>query len=63
LKRARLMHSLLTKVKRLRPQAIARYRSNLQDRIRKLKLDVSMDDDRLAKEVRSLRSARTFLKR
>ncbi|MBV8901181.1 MAG: YicC family protein [Verrucomicrobia bacterium] len=51
LKRTRLMHSILAKVKRLRPQAIARYRSNLQDRLQKLELDVSTDDERLAKEV------------
>lgn len=51
LKRAKLVHSILTKVKRLRPQAIARYRFNLQDRIQKLQIQVSMDDERLAKEV------------
>ncbi|MBV9998593.1 MAG: YicC family protein [Verrucomicrobia bacterium] len=51
LKRARLVHSILTKVKRLRPQAVARYRSNLRDRIQKLEIHVNMDDERLAKEV------------
>ena len=51
LKRARLLQSILTKVKRLRPQTIARYRSNLQDRIQRLELDVNADDERLAKEV------------
>jgi uncharacterized protein (TIGR00255 family) len=51
LKRLKAMRSIMTKVKRLRPQAIARYRMNLRARIQKLTVDVHVDDERLAKEV------------
>ena len=50
-RRLRAMRSIMAKVKRLRPQAITRYRSNLRERIQKLQLDIGIDDERLAKEV------------
>ena len=50
-RRIRSIRNCLHKVKRLRPRASERYRTNLHARIRKSGIDIPLDDDRLAKEV------------
>jgi uncharacterized protein (TIGR00255 family) len=50
-KRIRVMRACLQKVKKLRPRASERYRTNLHARIRKSGIEIPLDDDRLAKEV------------
>jgi uncharacterized protein (TIGR00255 family) len=50
-KRIKAMRTCLQKVKKLRPRASERYRTNLHARIRKSGIEIPLDDDRLAKEV------------
>jgi uncharacterized protein (TIGR00255 family) len=50
-KRIKAMRACLQKVKKLRPRASERYRTNLHARIRKSGIEIPLDDDRLAKEV------------
>jgi uncharacterized protein (TIGR00255 family) len=50
-KRIKAMRACLHKVKKLRPRASERYRTNLHARIRKSGIEIPLDDDRLAKEV------------
>jgi uncharacterized protein (TIGR00255 family) len=50
-RRIKSIRNCLQKVKRLRPRASERYRTNLHARIRKSGIDIPLDDDRLAKEV------------
>jgi uncharacterized protein (TIGR00255 family) len=50
-RRIKSIRNCLHKVKRLRPRASERYRTNLHARIRKSGIDIPLDDDRLAKEV------------
>jgi uncharacterized protein (TIGR00255 family) len=49
--RIKEMRTCLRKVKKLRPRASERYRTNLHARIRKSGIEIPLDDDRLAKEV------------
>ena len=50
-KRIKAMRTCLQKVKKLRPRASERYRTNLHARIRNSGIEIPLDDDRLAKEV------------
>ena len=50
-RRIKAMRARLQKVKKLRPRASERYRTNLHARIRKSGIEIPLDDDRLAKEV------------
>ena len=50
-KRIKAMRACLHKVKKLRPRASERYRTNLHARIRNSGIEIPLDDDRLAKEV------------
>jgi len=49
--RTKLVHQTLATIRKLQPRAARRYQSQLQERIKKLGLDVSFDDDRLVKEI------------
>ena len=49
--RTKLVHQTLATIRKLQPRAARRYQSQLQDRIKKLGLVVSVDDDRLVKEI------------
>jgi len=50
-RRIKVMRSGLQKIKKLRPRASERYRTNLHARIQKSGIEIPLDDDRLAKEV------------
>ena len=49
--RTKVVHQTLATIRKLQPRATRRYQSQLQERIKKLGLDVSVDDDRLVKEI------------
>ena len=49
--RTKVVHQTLAAIRKLQPRAARRYQSQLQERIKKLGLDVSVDDDRLVKEI------------
>lgn len=49
--RTKVVHQTLATIRKLQPRAARRYQSQLQERIKKLGLDVSVDDDRLVKEI------------
>jgi uncharacterized protein (TIGR00255 family) len=51
LHRTKVVHQTLATIRKLQPRAARRYQSQLQERIKKLGLDVSVDDDRLVKEI------------
>ena len=50
-KRIKSIRKAVALIRKLRPHAINRYREQLVERIRKLKADVAIDDDRLVREV------------
>jgi uncharacterized protein (TIGR00255 family) len=50
-KRIKSIRKAVGLIRKLRPHAINRYREQLVERIRKLKADVAVDDDRLVREV------------
>lgn len=50
-RRIKSIRNCLHQVKRLRPRASERYRTNLHARIRNSGIEIPLDDDRLAKEV------------
>jgi uncharacterized protein (TIGR00255 family) len=50
-KRIKSIRKAVALIRKLRPHAINRYREQLVERIRKLKADVAVDDDRLVREV------------
>jgi uncharacterized protein (TIGR00255 family) len=49
--RTKVVHQTLATIRKLQPRAARRYQLQLQERIKKLGLDVSVDDDRLVKEI------------
>jgi uncharacterized protein (TIGR00255 family) len=49
--RTKFVHQTLATIRKLQPRAARRYQSQLQERLKKLGLDVSVDDDRLVKEI------------
>ena len=49
--RTKVVHQTLATIRKLQPRAARRYRSQLHERVRKLGLDISLDDDRLVKEI------------
>lgn len=49
--RTRLVRQRLARIRKLQPRAARRYRSQLVERLQKLGLEISVDDDRLAKEI------------
>ena len=51
MQRTKLVHQTLATIRKLQPRAARRYQSQLHERIKKLGLDVSVDDDRLIKEI------------
>jgi uncharacterized protein (TIGR00255 family) len=50
-KRTKSIRKAVALIRKMRPRAINRYRDQLVERIRKLKADVTVDDDRLVREV------------
>jgi uncharacterized protein (TIGR00255 family) len=50
-KRIKSIRKAVALIRKLRPRAINRYREQLVERIRKLKADVTVEDDRLVREV------------
>jgi uncharacterized protein (TIGR00255 family) len=50
-KRTKSIRKAVALIRKMRPLAINRYRDQLVERIRKLKADVTVDDDRLVREV------------
>jgi uncharacterized protein (TIGR00255 family) len=51
MQRTKVVYQTLATIRRLQPRAARRYQSQLHERIKKLGLDVSVDDDRLVKEI------------
>src|ERR1700730_10589575 len=50
-RRIKSIRKAVALIRKLRPLAINRYRAQLMERIKKLKADVTVDDDRLVREV------------
>jgi uncharacterized protein (TIGR00255 family) len=50
-RRARSIRQAITKIRKLQPRVAKRYRELLFERIKKLGVEISLDDDRLTKEV------------
>jgi uncharacterized protein (TIGR00255 family) len=50
-KRTKSIRKAIALIRKMRPRAINRYRDQLVERIRKLKADLTVDDDRLVREV------------
>ena len=50
-KRTKSIRKAVALIRKMRPRAINRYREQLVERIRKLKADITVDDDRLVREI------------
>ncbi|MGA8655798.1 MAG: YicC/YloC family endoribonuclease [Chthoniobacterales bacterium] len=51
MRRTRAVRQMLARIRKLQPQAARRYQAQLRERLQKLGLEISVDDDRMAKEI------------